>query len=340
MLKPWFLLLVFGIASSVFAERTDTVYLYNGDRITGEIKFMHDNKLNYKTDRAGVISIEWPSVNRIYSQNFYDIVTISGQRLFGSLKYGNSSGTVVIVIGATSVEKNLSDIISIDRVKTKFFDQLSGSIFLNINYAKANENLQFNTGFDITHRTKKFVNTVSGNVLITSTINTPQSQRNDASYSVQRLYGTRWFLTTALTYQRNTELNIDSRFQLFGGGGIYLLRKASQEMFVVSGITGNREQSIEEPITRTANSEFVLAARFHQFKFRNPQFDILVSLNTYTSLTVPGRIRLDGEVKLMWEIFSDFKWNVTFYENFDRKPPGADGPSNDWNISTGVTYTL
>lgn len=340
MRKSSILLLLFLVAMHLAAERIDTVFLYNGDRITGEIKFMHDNKLSYKTDRAGTIAIEWPSVTKIYSRNFYDIVTVSGQRLFGSLNYGNSPGTVIVIIGASSVEKNLADIISIDRVKTKFFDQLSGTIFLNVNYAKANENLQFNTGFDITHRSKRYVNSITGNVLITSTASSSQSQRNDAIYSLQRLYGTRWFATTSLAYQRNTELNIASRYLLFGGGGLYVIRKASQEFYVVTGLSGNREQSIEEPVTRTANAEYVLAVRFHQFKFRDPQFDIMATINSYTSFNVPGRIRLDAELKLSWEIFTDFKWNITFYNNYDRKPPGGESPSNDWNISTGLTYTL
>ncbi len=118
------------------------------------------------------------------------------------------------------------------------------------------------------------------------------------------------------------------------------MRKPSQEFYGVAGMAGNREQSETEPISTTENLEIVASLNFHQFKFRNPQFDVLANVNTFTSLTVPGRIRVDAEVKVLWEIFNDFKWNITFYNNFDRKPPGSDSPSNDWNISTGITYTL
>lgn len=330
------------VLSSIAAEatRTDTVYLYNGDRITGEIKFMHDNKLSFKTDRAGTIAIEWPSVQRIYSSNFFDIVLSSGQRFFGSLQYGDSAREVTIILGMDSVSRQMDEIISIDRVKTTFWQQLSGSLFLNLNYTQANENFQINTGFDITHRNRKFVNTVKANTLVTSTESTERTERSDATYSFQRLYGIRWFVASALSYQRNTELNIGSRYQLFGGGGYYFLRKPSQELHSIVGLAGNREQSEIEPITVTENLELVASFTFHQFKFRNPQFDVAANVNTYTSLTVPGRIRIDAELKVMWEIFSDFKWNITFYDNYDRKPPGSDQPSNDWNVSTGLTYTL
>ncbi len=195
------------------AARTDTVYLYNGDRITGEIKFMHDNKLSFKTDRAGTIAIEWPSVKRLYSNNYFDILTSTGQRFFGSIQYGDSARQIVILLGIDQVQKDMNEIIAIDRVKTTFWQQLSGSIFMNVNYTKANENLQINTGFDITHRNRKFVNAIKANTLVTSTQTTERTERTDASYNFQRLYGIRWFVASALSYQRNTELNIGSRYQ-------------------------------------------------------------------------------------------------------------------------------
>jgi hypothetical protein len=340
MHKWQFIILFFSLAMGLQAARTDTVYLYNGDRITGEIKFMHDNKLSYKTDRAGTVSIEWPSVERIYSTNFFDIVLSSGQRFFGSLSYSDTAREVVIILGLDSVTRSMDDIVAIDRVKTTFWEQLSGSLFLNANYTNANQNLQINTGFDITHRNRKFVNTVKANTLVTSTQTTEETERTDASYSFQRLYGYRWFVASALSYQRNTELNIGSRYQLFGGAGYYLLRKPSQDLYLVSGLAGNSERSNIEPITQTENVEFVASFTFHQFKFRNPQFDIFANVQTYSSFTVPGRFRVDAEIKIMWEVFNDFKWNITFYENFDRKPPGGDEPTNDWNISTGITYSL
>ena len=340
MSKLFSLFIFFILTLSAFAQRVDTIHLYNGDRITGEVKFMNGNKLSLKTDRAGTIAIEWPSVKRIYSPNFYDISTMSGNRLYGSLQYDNDEDSVIIVLGEDRIKKHLLDIISIDRIKIKFFDQLSGSIFLNVNYANANENLQLNAGFDITHRSRKFVNAISANTLITSTATTERTDRNEASYTFQRIYGVDWFIASSLTYQRNTELNIGYRNQLFAGGGKYFLRKPSNELYLLSGLSANQEQSYIEPITQTNNVEFVAALSYHQFKFRNPQFDVLANVNSFTSFTVPGRFRLDVEIKLMWELFSDFKWNITFYENFDNKPPGGENPTNDWNISTGITYTL
>ena len=333
-----FLLLV--SIGSLWAARTDTVYLYNGDRITGEIKYLRDNKLNFKTDRAGTINIEWPSVKRIYSNSYFDILTTSNERLFGRLLYGDSARSVIIELGSFSVTKNLIDIVTIDPVKSGFLNQLTGTISISASYTKSNKNLQFNGGFDITHRTRKYQNAIKANTVITSNDNQDQTQRTDASYSVRRMFNSPWFVAGALSYQRNTGLNINARYQLFGGGGYYFLLKPGRDFSGTTGISANSEESYEEPITFTQNLEYVAALRFHKFKFRDPQFDIYSSLVTYTSLNVPGRFRYDLEVVFLWEFFSDFKWNVTFYNNFDNKPPGGDGVANDWNLLTGITYTL
>ncbi len=327
-------------AAAAFGQRTDTVYLYNGDRITGEIKYLRDNKLSFKTDRAGTIAIEWPSVTRIYSANYFDVVTTTNQRIYGRLLYGKTAGTVLVELGSFIEEKSLHQIVGIDPIKSGFFQQLTGTINLSASYTKANENLQLNGGFDVVHRTRKYQNGLKANTVITSNQNQEESQRSEAQYSFKRMYSSPWFVASALSYQRNTELNMDARYQLFGGGGYFFVRKPGKDFSATTGLSGNTERSIYEPITYTQNLEYVAALRFHQFKFRDPQIDILASIGTFTSLNVPGRFRFDMEVVFLWELFNDFKWNVTFYNNFDNKPPGGEGALNDWNVLTGITYTL
>ena len=47
-----FLLLV--SIGSLWAARTDTVYLYNGDRITGEIKYLREPPRSFSTNRTQI----------------------------------------------------------------------------------------------------------------------------------------------------------------------------------------------------------------------------------------------------------------------------------------------
>lgn len=320
--------------------RSDTVYLKNGDRITGEVKFMAYDKLSFKTDRAGTIAIEWPEVARLHSTNYFDIILTNDERLYGSLQYADSVGYVAIKLGLDKKVITLSSIVSIERIKATFWERLSGNLGLSISYAKANENLQINGNFDLSHRTVKRVHTVKGSSVLTSTANLDVTERSNYNYGIRLLHSPRWFSTYSLQYERNTELNIDSRFILFAGGGRFFIRKPKKEFYGVVGFAGNRELSISEPITETNNLELVLQSAFHQFKFRNPQVDILINITTYTSFTNLGRFRLDAETKLLWELFNDFKWTITFYNNFDSRQAGTELPNNDWSILSGISYSL
>ena len=323
-----------------WAIRTDTVYLYNGDRITGEISFMADDKLSYKTDRAGTIAIEWPEVAKIHSNNYFDIIMTNDERLFGSLKFADSAGYVIIKLGTDEQVKQLMDIVSIERIKTSFWQRLSGSLGLSVSYAKANSSLQINGNFNITHRTVKQVHMLKGSSVLTQTASSELTERSNYSYAIRLLHNTRWFSAYSLQYERNTELNIDSRSMLFAGGGKYFVRRPKKEFYSVAGLAGNQEFTISEPIQETTNLEFVVQGVFHQFRFRNPQVDIFLNITTYTSFTNWGRFRLDTEAKLLWELFNNFKWNITFYNNFDSRQAGSGGANNDWSVLTGITYTL
>ncbi len=57
----------------------DTLWLTNGDRLTGQITTLHDGKLGLATKYAGTLQIKWPEVQRIESQAPLLIELASGQ---------------------------------------------------------------------------------------------------------------------------------------------------------------------------------------------------------------------------------------------------------------------
>ena len=63
--------------------KTDIVTLYNGDRVTGELKSLYGGRLHHKTDSMGTISIEWQEIASIQSNYHYEVRTSDGLRLFG-----------------------------------------------------------------------------------------------------------------------------------------------------------------------------------------------------------------------------------------------------------------
>lgn len=336
----FFLVLVW-LSNSSLAQKTDTIYLYNGDRITGEIKQMVDNKLSYKTDRAGTISIEWPSIVKISSREFFKIYLGSGEIIYGNLHYGSEDGRVTVNFNDIILEKNMHNIVALDKIKIHFFEQISGSVFLNGFYTKANNNLQLNTGFDISHKNLNLINSLKASTFISSTNNFQDLIRNDASYSLARFFDSKTYFISFLQYQKNSELNIGSRYQMLLGGGYYLLRKPSNEISLLAGISLNNETPfIDASSVPTRNMEIAVGGFLHRFKFRNPKIDLLANFTTFKSITNWQRIRFDSDFVLEYEIIKDLNINITLYTNYDNKPPGEGPQILDWNVTTGLKYNI
>ena len=79
--------------------KTDTVYLQNGDRITGEIKRFEYGILFFKTDAMGTLKIEFNDIRTFYSNEQYTIQIANGLRFFGSIDTSATNGYVVIKVG-------------------------------------------------------------------------------------------------------------------------------------------------------------------------------------------------------------------------------------------------
>lgn len=90
-------LLIFGsLIGSVAtaADKTDVVVFSNGDRLTGEIKGLERGRLSFKTAATDTIRIEWDEVAHLTSDQRLEIDLESGQRYFGSLNSGDTSGSL------------------------------------------------------------------------------------------------------------------------------------------------------------------------------------------------------------------------------------------------------
>jgi hypothetical protein len=72
------LLALAGPRAAAGRETTDLVVLVNGNNINGEIMGLSRGKLDYKTDDAGRLSIEWLKVVRVTSTYTYEVETTAG----------------------------------------------------------------------------------------------------------------------------------------------------------------------------------------------------------------------------------------------------------------------
>ena len=77
-------------------EKTDVIWLANGDKITGEIKQLEHGKLRLGTDSIGVILIEWDDISRIESDFAFQFERSDGTRVTGTVSHAAEQKTITL----------------------------------------------------------------------------------------------------------------------------------------------------------------------------------------------------------------------------------------------------
>src|SRR5262249_23926382 len=139
----------------VDAAKTDIIVLRNGDRITGEVKGLAHGKLDYSTDDAGRLSIEWDKVARVTSPNQFQLELGSGVMYFGRLGASNLDGFAVIYgVGADTL--TVGSVVEISPIRAGFLQRLQSYLDVGFTLAKANRATTFSLSGAADYRGPQF----------------------------------------------------------------------------------------------------------------------------------------------------------------------------------------
>jgi hypothetical protein len=328
----WFL-----FAFNSFPQKTDIVVLNNGDKITGEIKYLKVGILTYSTDNMETINIQWEKIKSIYTKNIYMVELQDGRIYFGSIEPSDEDG-MLVVKGVTIETKLFMEYIArINRIKESFWDILDGYIKLGFSFTKASKVGQLIFGGNAKYRTKLNLFELNLNSSITTTESTQTSSKQDLSFGYQHNLESTWFAAGLASLESNTELGIKLRSSLGGGIGNNFLQLENQWMYTLAGISFNRESKFDQS-DPTFNIEGLLNAQYQFFKYDHPKASLLTYINILPGLTDFGRIRFNYNTQLSWEIFLDFYWDLTFYVEYDNKPQSENAAETDYSIDTSIKF--
>ena len=308
------------------AQKTDKVFLKNGDVVTGEIKSMKLAKLNFDMNGPGIISIKWEEIVRLTSDKMFQVSMQSGEVLVTKLD------------SSFFETKNirLDDIVEIVPIKNKFIKRLSGDINLGFNYTKSSDILQFNFGSAITYRIpKNEINFKLNTVITKSASDTVASKKQDATIGGLKTLNKRYYLMSYLGWESNTQLGLDNRYLLAGGAGKIIFIDNQQRLLTGAGLSYNREQ-FNDSSTFKGNLEAAVLIEFKKFHYSFPKINIDAQYVLYPGLSDWGRIRMNLSINTSIEILKDFLVGLTFYDNFDNRPSTNAASQNDY----GLTFTI
>ena len=320
-----------------FADKTDTVTMNNGDRITCEIKTMNLGKLTVKTSDLGTLSIKWLSVDFIESKQVLEITFRDHTRLYGTFLKSDSAGYAIIKTGIFQETYPLNEIVSIAQISASFWQGLDGSVSYGVSFATGTGNFQSTFRGNVSSKQKKIKHQVDLTSII-SIGSTDTTKNQSASYSVKRYVFKRGYVSALVAWQQNTELGIDSRILTGATFGLQPVDNSINQLTFAVGTVYNKEYTNEGAVVD--NVEGLIAAEYYIFLLYKPKISLTINAQAYPSFTESGRVRSDITTQLSWEIFSDFTLSGSYYNNFDSKPSSTEAVKMSWGYTATICYTF
>jgi hypothetical protein len=323
----------------VFAKKTDIIVLYNGDKITGEIKQLFQGRLQYSTDDMSTISVEWDKIAKISSRNRFDIELDSGVRYISSIQEAAENGKMVIESEGKTLELELLSIVRIELLDVTFWKRVKGYMDFGLNLQRADRLRQYTFKTEATYRSAKWHTKVVAESFYSEEEDSETDTRNSLNFQRSRLLKNRYFLTGLTHLQQNRELGLKFRATVGGGGGRNFKQTNSMILSGILGMAGvwERYYKTEDTTYETA----LFAALSHQvFRYDDPKLSSGVNLAIIPYISSFGRIRSEFEGRLSYEIIKDFSISLSAFDHFDNEPEDEKASRNDWGLTGSLTWSF
>ncbi len=328
------LVLVLLSARAVGAQKTDSVWIRNGDRITGEVKALSRALLKYSTDDLGTIYIEWDKVVRISSKATFEVQLNSGQKYYGSL--GRASNGWV-ALGADTL--SLFHIVSITPIRQRLLDRVDGYLDLGFSLQKANKTLQITSGAKVVYRGPRSETALEISTFREDREDAPETSRLTADLTERYLIWDLWSAGLAVGYERNEELDLAGRTRVGAFGARTISRSNHAEFWAVAGPVVTRERYFSTDSV-SASLEGLIAVAFNAFRYDSPKLNASVTSQLFPSFSIKGRVRWQNDLRVSYELVKDFMLTVTLFDSFDNKPQSAGAEKNDYGTTLAISWTF
>ncbi len=336
LLRTLIVVLLSLISQQALADKTDVIYLKNGDRVTGEIKSLLRGKLTFSTDHMGTIAIEWDDILEIVSDTGQVIELTDGKRIYGPLTKPENTDLLLVKTSQGQEVVDTLDVIAMYPVASGFWDRLDLTANLGFSWDKGSNVGKYNFGFDSVYRRTKSQTRANFSSEITTQAEATDTSRTvfDTNHTI--FMENKKFRAYFGNLERNDELGLDLRVIAGAGYGWIPVRSQSSWFSLGAGLNINHE------IPSTGASETNLEAAgmmtYEFYKYSTPERSFRVDMQIFPSITDFGRWRAAFSTDFRFEIFNDLFWKLNFYANYDSSPLSIEGSSSDYGITSSVAY--
>lgn len=331
----WLLLLA---ARPLYAQaKTDVVTLGNGDRITGEVKRLDRGRLEFSTDDAGTLYLEWDKLVGVVAARYVEVVTSDGRRFLGQLELaGSRMIAVTSPVGTMSLK--MAEVTVIRPIGASFWSQLDGSIDAGFNYTRSSGVAQLNLNAESVYEKPAFRGRVA--LSLTQTQKDDGSSRDDRGsleFSYLHYRWQEWFVIGAGRFETNESLGLELRSQVGVAVGPRLVNSNRAQLMLGGGLVVNDERGVD--VEPTQNLEGLLVFSTSYYTYDHPKTNVDFAIQYYPSLSNRGRHRFQLDADVRRELWKDLFVSLNLYNTFDSRPPNPAADTNDVGLVASVGWS-
>jgi hypothetical protein len=326
-------------------DKTDVMVMTNGDRITCAVKGLEKGVLYVDLDYIdGTVSVDWSKVARLESRQLFYVKTEDGSVYTGTLSTPDAGGRPVKIHVMEGPEHeaviDAPQIVRMTATSENFWKRFDGEIDFGTIYSKGNQSTQYSLGSATNYIRELWGANAGFDSNLSSSTGVNVSTRNFVYLNAYHwLPGNHWFYSGLSSFLQSSEQGIDLQSTLGGGVGRYLTNTNFASVKVLGGLAW-QNTSYQHSVVPPGGPNLaaaLISAEAKLFRFSKTNLDATAGI--FPALSEPGRVRFNTNVAYHIKLFSNLKWNISFYGNWDnRPPPGFSG--SDYGTSSGVSWTF
>ena len=326
-------------------DSTDIIIMKNGDRLTGEVKGLSAGVLYVSMSYIlGTSSLDWSKVARLESKQLFIVKTQDGAVYKGTLNTAETEkGRPVKIEVLETPEKQdgiaRSQIVEMAQTSDKFWQRFNGDVNFGTTYSKGNETVQYTLSSDVEYLRPRWSASTAFSSNLSTSSGVTASTRNEITPTARHLLPwENWFFGGLGDFLQSSVQGIQLQTSVGAGVGRYLKNTNRATITVLGGFAWQNTQYKQSTLSGTQNlAAGLIAADVKLFKFNKTNLDVAGIL--FPVLNQAGRIKANLNTTYYIKITSDLSWNISFYGNWDTRPP-ANFSGSDYGTSSGLGWTF
>ncbi len=321
----------------------DWVQLVSGEWLKGEIKYLFKDKLEFDSDKLGLLSLDWEDVKYVET-HIPGHARIEGYgRVYGFLEIDNEK---VIVTFRDDIQKfDRKRLVSFITGGEEEMDYWSGKITLSLNVRSGNtDQVDYNTKAEVRRQTSfsRFIADYMGNISRTQDVQTINNHR--LTVTSDRLKTRSFFYRPVFgEYYRDPFSNIDYRITLGAGIGYTIIDTKKTEWNIAGGpaYQATRFVSVQEGENITETSPALVVSTDYEHELTE-KLDFIFNYSTTWGNKASGGYTHHLVATFESEIIGSLDLDVSFIWDHISSPTEADDGTvplpDDYRLTVGIGY--